>query len=70
MARKSRFKVAGQFAGSKTTYTLTGTMDSLTAALAAAPYAKAWQESMEVTFPLKKGEARPRPKTITLTIHL
>lgn len=70
MTRKSRFKVAGQFPGSKTTYTLKGTMDGLTAALAAAPYVEAWKQSMEDAFPRRKGEAQPRPKTITLTIHL
>lgn len=70
MARRSTFKVAGKFPGDKTTFTLKGTMDSLTAALAAAPYVEAWKQSMEETFPRKKGEAQPRPKTITLTIHL
>lgn len=70
MARKSTFKVVGTLPGSTTRYSLKGKVDPLTAAIAAAPYAKAWIEAMKADVPAVKDKPRPLPKIITLTIHL
>lgn len=69
--RESRYKVVGSLPGSKTTYTLSGTMKPMLAALIAADFVAAWQEEMEARGPKpEKGQPRPRPRQVVLTLNL
>jgi len=71
MARKSHYKVSGRLGRSTTTYILSGMIRPGLAALIAADFVAAWQEEMEARSPApEKGQPRPRPSKVTITINL